>query len=433
MKTLFLIIILTATLFPLLGQEIKDSLRYSQENGTLEKQRFIDQYDYVFMTKEPTKWMLKTQASNNFTFGGLVGAYERKISPSISLGVGTYFRPVSLYPSLHAGVFAEMKYYYDMKKRMAEGKSANNFSGNYVGISMTQSFSKLLPLRNPQPFSYGIPGLSPLLDAFEVRWGMQRRFFNHGIIDFGVSLGMISSDNREIYQTERKVYREFLFQTQWSLGTAWGDFKRSKLPPTCDVLRCYDHNTQLLKIAWPHLIIGSNRQSLATSFAFEKQLGKSRFSLNIQNDLQLGHWSFPNYTRQIFENKEVDGNIVSTLIGEESVDFSFFSVQSISYLQPRFYFKKKTNVNSPLSGLYTGISLMHVYENYRNKSNNDVSNYTRYHALELGPSLGFQQKVFRHGYVDLGLTVGKVIRNFNDKDDTKIWSFRPNLKLGFAF
>ncbi len=44
-----------------------DTIRitHTQETGTLEKQRFIDKYDYVFMTKEPTKWMVKWYGNIN--------------------------------------------------------------------------------------------------------------------------------------------------------------------------------------------------------------------------------------------------------------------------------------------------------------------------------------------------------------------------------
>ena len=416
MKKPFLIFFLNVTLFPLWGQGGSDSLRYSQENGTLEKQRFIDQYDYVFMTKEPTKWMLKTQLSNNLASGGLTVAYERKLSPSISLGIGSYYRPESSFRQPNGGVVAEIRYYYEMKKRMDEGKSANNFSGNYFGISMTQSFEKLsrdYRNRSSNPFL----SLNPVLDAFELRWGTQRRFFNHGIIDFGASLGIVAFDNRD-YATARNVYQAFLFQTQWSLGMAWGDFKRSKLPPTCDVLRCYDNNTQLLKIAWPNLIIGNNQQSLSTSFAFEKQLGKSRFSLNIQNDLQIDHWHLPNY----FD--------FST---SSSADFSLFSIKSTTYLQPRFYFRKKTSTNSSLSGFYTGVSLMHFFTHYGSKSNGIGSYNNRYNTLEFGLSVGFQQKVFKHGYVDLSLTAGRMIHDFKANYEDKKWFLRPSLKVGFSF
>ena len=84
-----------------------DSVRitHTQEAGTLEKKRFIDRYDYVFMTKEPTKWMLKLYNNDfNFTeelfyrisYDNLVGklfpplelAAEYKLSPAFSVSVG---------------------------------------------------------------------------------------------------------------------------------------------------------------------------------------------------------------------------------------------------------------------------------------------------------------------------------------------------------
>ena len=57
-----------------------DSLRFSQESGTLQKQRFIDQYDYVFMTKEPTKWIIKMTATD------IAGSSFRDASGSGLLG-----------------------------------------------------------------------------------------------------------------------------------------------------------------------------------------------------------------------------------------------------------------------------------------------------------------------------------------------------------
>ncbi|MCU0341906.1 MAG: hypothetical protein MUE30_18685 [Spirosomaceae bacterium] len=58
---------LNSTFSPIWGQGGSDSLRYTQETGTLEKQRFIDRYDYVFMTKEPTKWMLRLYLEKIYT------------------------------------------------------------------------------------------------------------------------------------------------------------------------------------------------------------------------------------------------------------------------------------------------------------------------------------------------------------------------------
>jgi hypothetical protein len=92
----------TLTLYPLWGQGGSDSVRitHTQEAGTLEKQRFIDKYDYVFMTMEPTKWMLKAYGNINNLLGSEIfrGGHikrtvdfrvgvERKLSPSFSIEI----------------------------------------------------------------------------------------------------------------------------------------------------------------------------------------------------------------------------------------------------------------------------------------------------------------------------------------------------------
>jgi len=146
------------------AQGSADSVRitHTQEAGTLEKQRFIDRYDYVFMTKEPTKWMLKGYgdiinllASNlfqrsyvNHVVDFRLGA-EYKISPSFSIGVDVTRlanRPVTPdgltdYSYIYSSSFsknwrtsAELRWYHDMASRIKQGKSSNNFSGNYVSL-----------------------------------------------------------------------------------------------------------------------------------------------------------------------------------------------------------------------------------------------------------------------------------------------------------
>ena len=70
-----------------------------------------------------------------FKLGSL--AYERKISQSVSLSPG--FSPSGftseLYDVLGVSLGLEARYYYNMKKNIAEGKQASNVSGNYVSIT----------------------------------------------------------------------------------------------------------------------------------------------------------------------------------------------------------------------------------------------------------------------------------------------------------
>jgi hypothetical protein len=387
-----------------------DSLRYSQESGTLKEQRFIDRYDYVFMTKEPTKWMVKAGVLSSSTFGGLVAGAEYKLSPSFSVGGGAFFRSASSTFGTDAGWFGELRYYYNMKKRIAEAKSANNFSGNYFGIAYSSLFKQV---RAPVPYFSRIdfsPTL-PFARALEVRWGMQRRFFNHGIVDFGISGGLRSGLEAGTFEIA-----EYMIQTNWGIGLAFGDFKRKKLPPLCDVLKCYDTQKSLWKLAWPDIFIGYNSQSVSTSFAYERQIGSSAFSLNLQNDLSL--------------TNQYD---IYYIYGAR------FKINSVTYLQPRFYLgrqkrSQRAHNAASISGAYLGISLIHAYERINSNLFYGAQNFVPYHAFELGPTVGYQQKIFKNGYLDFGLTVGKPLRRFDKTmfiNDT--YSFRPSFKLGFAF
>jgi hypothetical protein len=410
-----------------------DSLRYTQESGTLQEQRFIDRYDYVFMTKEPTKWMVRTGFLNSRTYGGLLAGFEYKLSPSFSVGGGTFFKSVSSLSGTNAGWFGEMRYYYNMKKRMLEGKSANNFSGNYFGVVYSSLFKQV---RSPVPYFSRIdfPPTLPFTNALEVRWGMQRRFFNHGIVDFGVSGGL-----RNGLEAGRFKIAEYMIQTNWSTGLAFGDFKRKKLPPLCDVLKCYDTQKSLWKLAWPDIFIGYNSQSVSTSLAYERQIGSSAFSLNIQNNSSFINQYNGTSVMPITETKIINGQPVIEIVGTESIDNTRFTINSITYLQPRFYLgRQKLSQRSynaaSLSGAYLGISLIHAYERMKNNQFYGARNFVRYHAFELGPSAGYQQKIFKNGYLDFGLTVGTPIQRYDsNRLIGGVLTFRPSFKLGFAF
>ena len=150
------------------AQESSDSVRitHTQEAGTLEKQRFIDRYDYVFMTKEPTRWMLKIDGNFNnllssevFQRGFLKRVIdfrlgiEHKLNSSFSLALDVTRNNISpftanglldyskIYNSRkHWVTSAELRWYYDMASRIRQGKSSNNFSGNYLSLKYEKAW-----------------------------------------------------------------------------------------------------------------------------------------------------------------------------------------------------------------------------------------------------------------------------------------------------
>lgn len=125
--------------------------------------------------------------------GNLAVAYERKIGFSpFSLSLETEVE-LSAYDytqfqghELFWQVALEPRYYYNLRRRIAQGRSASNLSANYVTLRVSagrssfrqeQAVPERLETGNYNQFLAG-----PL-------WGIQRRIFRHGF--FGYQLGVV--------------------------------------------------------------------------------------------------------------------------------------------------------------------------------------------------------------------------------------------------
>ncbi|MEO6684893.1 MAG: hypothetical protein ABIN24_02970 [Dyadobacter sp.] len=128
---------------------------YTQETDTLVKQRFIDRYENVFMTKVQTRHMFKIGLSqyyqtHSFSLkeGTLLNntslqlGYEFKFLPAFSIALSGhipfYGWDVPFHDAWGNSVLdAQLRWYFNMRKRIKSGRSANNFSGNYLAINYT--------------------------------------------------------------------------------------------------------------------------------------------------------------------------------------------------------------------------------------------------------------------------------------------------------
>jgi hypothetical protein len=146
------------------------------------------------------------EGSNGYFVIRLNPEYERKIGKSsfslnTTLGV-SYTNWVAGY-GLKAGL--EPRYYYNMKKRIAKGKSANNLSGNYLSINVNCSYENYSYSSNyfqtvdstASKVSY-----SGSTYRIEPRWGIQRRLFKNGFLDLSLSPFFIQQTYAK--QDERK-------------------------------------------------------------------------------------------------------------------------------------------------------------------------------------------------------------------------------------
>ncbi|GAB3924576.1 hypothetical protein GCM10028804_25020 [Larkinella terrae] len=196
---------------------------YSQEDSTVTVSELKRVYRYITRANVEEKTLFKLgfwpnagdrdyTVRPNFRIGlNADASVERKITPSFSVLAGfdlvlrynrfnqfkvpfnSSFNSYEDTDKIFRGfVYAKLgtRFYYGMAKRIREGKSANNFSGNYVGLQ----FTKALSVRVIQHFYDTKTGQSvrtdnddlayaynaPLVSAM---WGMQRRLGRQGFVD----------------------------------------------------------------------------------------------------------------------------------------------------------------------------------------------------------------------------------------------------------
>ena len=422
--------IITVSLNPLRGQGGLDTLRYSQESGTLQKQRFIDQYDYVFMTKEPTKWLLKVGVTSisgtNWSDVGGTGVLgvEYKISPSLSLGFTGGLR--SDIGFRNSSVEGELfgRWYYDMSRRIKEGRSANNFSGNYVGVGTTRRYDY-------NDFILTQPDLNPLSKTSinSIFWGMQRRFFQHGWADFRVSLGQYQYDNSYLGRlgvTYPSINALWLF-TSWQVGFAFGDLRPNRAKSqTCDVFKCMEWQRNWLKIRMPYVSASKYKQMIYLGAAFEHRIGNSAFSISLEDRLLLDG-----------RNEHTQFQIINNTVIQTDYQY-VVDWRNYVNLELRYYVFKKRQIAAGksaanLSGIYAGINQGIGFGQSSQFTVNGVLSGNRYQTnYWTAPLVGIQQRVFKNGFIDF--KIGVPIKPLSPSEiPQRLTDNATDLKIGFAF
>lgn len=102
-------------------------------------------------------------------------SYEQKINPSWSWILGTVIRANQMEVTqveFEAGV----RYYYNLKHRMLKGKSANNFSANYLGVALNGRRDLVA---------------DDFRSSIRTMAGIQRRIGKYGYVDFNLGLDAI--------------------------------------------------------------------------------------------------------------------------------------------------------------------------------------------------------------------------------------------------
>lgn len=396
------------------GQDSLGIISTQQEMGEVRKQRFIDRYENVFMTKEPTRHMLKVgfmpfygwrSGERHRDYSGNIGisvGYEYKVAPAFSIGIEGFFSGgVASWAGEkgmrflgESGVSVQSRWYYEMKNRIRDGHSASNFSGNYLGITYDRYIN------------WNSGSGRSAFSRMGAEWGMQRRFFNNGFFDFGAGLyyqfdGHLRTNLSGLEIPENlsmKGYRLGI-SSRAVIGLALGDWKKKTGLPVCEVLRCHEVVSSQFTVSWPDFYIGRYTQSLAGGLGFEQKLFGS-----------------------ISAKARVDGFILNQSYKTNDMEGSIFTAEAVSALQLRYYaFQRKLRKTGKggydLNGFYVGPVAEHsVFRNrYVTKNTgSEVETGGTINALRAGIVAGYQRTLFKNAYIDLDW---RITRN--------LWSSEP--------
>lgn len=187
-----LIIILIGLLFNLKLQaqqeDIKVTVEESEENIDAEKfKKLKSTYNYVVRAQVeeltlikfdligPTLYAMNNSAEVTLPQKILGFSFERKLKPEWSWIIASQLRANNEELKEFNGS-AGIRYYYNMNRRIAKGKSANNFSANYVSAR-----ADIKQRTNVQDDAYSI----------QLLYGMQRRLGKFGYVDFEIGYDIV--------------------------------------------------------------------------------------------------------------------------------------------------------------------------------------------------------------------------------------------------
>jgi hypothetical protein len=412
MKLLLFILLLLGS--PLVHAQDSLAVSFSEEQDSLPRLRFVDRYENVFMTKVPTRHMFKL--SLTFLPDYLVSVeksghentqydlgYEFKVLPSWSVGAevganGGWGSAGQLTGTLTAKLYS--RWYYDMRRRISEGKSVNNFTGNFLAVVGER-------LWGTESLDYGV-------NKIGLEFGLQRRFFTQSRLEMGIGLFYQDYNRSEnsfwtVYDVSKSS--RFAITSRTSMGLAFGDWKRNKNQPFCEVLHCDDFVQEQWKLLWPRLHLSQSYSNGTVGLSYERKIKSSPFSVN---------------TQVIADYMRVSTRDLPIPSGTKRVGYD---LQFQSSIQLRYYVKQRRAIRrgtggNNLAGLYVGPYMDHLFYHRENIFEEQTSKK----HLGLGAGAGFQQTMFKKAYVDLSFNMSHNLLKVTE--DSK--RYLGTIKMGFG-
>ena len=460
MKLNVLIIICLAACQIAFGQ---DSLRIETvEDSTFRTPQYLRVYDDVFLTNQTTTRMFKYDplswlGQGREGTGEMKLEYERKLNTGFSLNsaasfnisnseaLAFYARQLWFTYSLTASI--EPRWYVGMTKRIAEKQSANNLSGNYWGVQVgatviPKGWAKVVPdfndLNKIDTFNVSVTDIyksaknqKPLVSyRLSVNYGVQRRLFRSGFIDFSFGVGVVKEEAARLDDVATK---QVSFVSSWrpfinnrvAFGLVFGgDSKQSKTKiESCDLFRCFEEEDRLLKINLLGLlkVLDTRNISAQTSISYETWLIKEK-SISLATTVKLH--------RKYFAATPSKLNSPNVLPSENYI------VQLT--VEPRYYKDLKKRIAQGksarnFSANYWALPIAWEYRRYRNTSNkpsdaNDV--FKNSNNVIVAVAYGAQRRLFRNGYYDISFGAG--LGKYSTASNIGLTALL-RAELGFAF
>jgi hypothetical protein len=286
------------TLFVLLalivrGQTDTTYQTITQETGTITTDHIETPQYFAFRTMDPARWAFKLDIGRTLNFRRIATDFiinslndrvnlplsagiEYKVSPGFSLGIN-YNSTLNLdinadseqpvFDNSASMLSLEGRWYHDMKRRIREGRSANNFGGKYISAELGYGSE-----------SFGSIFLAEDIFSSKFRYGIQQRWMNNGFFDMSVGLGL--------------NYQDFDFTSlgmdyRFRIGLAAfapGKKAKSTYSNKCDVLMCFEEQHKMLKINLIDAVDFSKNENslylkLSPNVSYEHKIGKSSWSI----------------------------------------------------------------------------------------------------------------------------------------------------------
>lgn len=178
MKAYTLLALISLSFFSAFSQDENKKTEHSVEEGDSSDYKMGEAYNYLIRAKEEQIQLTKINLLN---LGTQPISYERKFkkSPSFSFLIQPEGRVDINYPTAEyyfesIGLRLGIRDYYNINRRIRKGKSANNFSANYISLETFTSYY----------FKYRqvIPQIAAI-------YGIQRKISKHGYVDFNFGPG----------------------------------------------------------------------------------------------------------------------------------------------------------------------------------------------------------------------------------------------------